>query len=293
MIYIIIPVFNRIKHTVACLRCLQNQTQKDFKIFVVDHGSTDGTAEMLRSDFKNVEVIQGSSDLWWTGATNLGVAHVMSISDSNEDLILTLNNDVEVEEGYLAKLLDVYSRNKPCLVGSTSVDILTNKISYAGCSWNKYTAKYTPSVYVNADYDEMQSLKRLKFFETDLLPGRGTLIPIRAFKDFGLFDKDNFPHYAADEDFSLLCRRGGYKLIVSLRGHVKSYVDEKSINKETTKNLFDDLKLKLTSIKSPVNLRTRYRWAKKNTPVPLVYFTFDVCRILGSTLKGYLLKIVK
>lgn len=45
-------------------------------------------------------VLNGDEDLWWAGATNLGIKYVLeNIKDS--DFILTLNNDVEVRWVYV------------------------------------------------------------------------------------------------------------------------------------------------------------------------------------------------
>ena len=88
---------------------------------MVDHGSTDGTAEMISDNFPGVMVLSADDSLWWAGAINLGVKKVLSLPSSENELILTLNNDLIVNPDYLYQLLSVYHNNKPCLVGSTSV----------------------------------------------------------------------------------------------------------------------------------------------------------------------------
>ena len=59
MIYIVIPVFNRWKYTQACIESLNKQTYKDFKIVIVDDGSSDGTSENIYDLYPNVHVIKG------------------------------------------------------------------------------------------------------------------------------------------------------------------------------------------------------------------------------------------
>ena len=73
MLYLVIPVFNRLPFTRTCLQALRQQTHTGFKIIVVDDGSTDGTALVLAREFPEVEVLIGSGNLFWTAAVNLGI----------------------------------------------------------------------------------------------------------------------------------------------------------------------------------------------------------------------------
>jgi GT2 family glycosyltransferase len=284
MIFIVIPVFNRITLTQACLQSLHIIKGIEFTIIVVDHGSTDGTSEMINKCFPEVILVKGNDSLWWAGATNLGIEKALNLSTSDKDFILTLNNDLEVEERYLYELLNVYDKNKPCLVGSTSVDIqFPERISFIGGKWNKYTAKHQRSVLTLCPYFEVK--RKHEFVDADLLPGRGVLIPIKAFKQLGLYDELNFPHYNADDDFSLRCKKNGYKLLVATKAVVKSHINENGLSTIKANSFIQSLYHSFTSIKSPNRLSTRFIWAKKNTPFPRIYFCLDVARIVFSAIK--------
>ncbi len=271
MIYIIIPVFNRWHFTELCLLSLLKQNFHKYKIVVVDHGSTDGTSEKIATQFPLVIVITGDESMWWAAATNLGVQYAIS---NNADFVLTLNNDLEVNSDYLNSLLKIYYENKPCLVGSLTVDIKNqDKILFIGGTWNKYLAKYKAH---NNIYKSVKNLDtNFEKIESDMLPGRGVLIPIEALQKVGLFDEVNFPHYCADDDFSVRCKYEGFKLIVSIKSIVKSYTDD-------TNSLFKFTNF--TSIRSPLNFSTRYKWARKHTPMPILYFIIDIARIITSQL---------
>jgi GT2 family glycosyltransferase len=91
MIYIVIPVFNRINFTRECLISLRGQTYTDYKTLVVDDGSTDDTEEIIKREFPEVKVLKGDGNLWWTGATNMGIEYALKIGHEN-DFILTLNS---------------------------------------------------------------------------------------------------------------------------------------------------------------------------------------------------------
>ena len=61
-IYIIIPVHNNKKETLNCLGCLAKQTFTNFKIIIVNDGSTDGTPEAIKTSFPEVEILTGNGE---------------------------------------------------------------------------------------------------------------------------------------------------------------------------------------------------------------------------------------
>lgn len=280
MIYVVIPVFNRLHFTEACVQSLISQTYQQFKIIVVDDGSTDGTAAYLNSNFPEVLVVQGDGNMWWTGATNAGVKAAINLSTSATDFILTLNNDLVVKEDYLESLLALAYKHPKALIGSVSVNINEpEKIHFAGTKWNSKTAKYKPVLAGTLSYSQLKN--KTEEIETDLLPGRGILIPIKLFQEIGLYDIKMFPHYMADEDFSLRAKAAGYKLLLSTKAAVCNHVSATGLahNKKNLKYYTDVF----TSIKSPLNSKYRWNWAKRHATIfPPLYFTIDVARIIKS-----------
>jgi len=281
-IFIVITVLNRKILTNNCLISIFNQTYKNFVVIVVDHGSTDGTCELIKTNFPEVLIVNGTSNLWWAGATNLGIKRALLMAQ-NDDLILTLNNDLELNDNYLQEMIDLHIQFHHALIGSVSVDInQPEKVLFAGVKWNSVSAKYKPSITPNKSFTQLK--KCYPYISSDLLPGRGTLIPVQAFSKIGFFDEDNFPHYSADEDFSLRCKKSGYKLIVAT-ACVKSHIGSTGLN--SNKRLSGKLFIKsLASIKSPNNAIIRWHWAKKHTKMPVLYFSFDMGRIFLSYLRS-------
>ena len=108
-IWVCIPVFNRVEYTLKCLASIQEQTYRDYCVVVCDHGSTDGTSEMIRSTYSDVVVLQESSELWWTGAINRCIEYVLTVGKIEQDAVVTLNNDLEVDSDYLSALVRAQS----------------------------------------------------------------------------------------------------------------------------------------------------------------------------------------
>ena len=280
MIYIVIPVFNRWHFTKSCLMSLRRQTYQFFKIIVVDHGSTDRTSEQIEQDFPEVILLKGDKSMWWTAATNLGVKFALG---TNADYILTLNNDLIVHKDYLESLINVTISNPKSLIGSISVDIQNKEsIAFAGTKWNSWLAKYKKAVPINLPYSIFKN--EYSNIKTDLLPGRGTLIPVSVFKDVGLFDDINFPHYMADEDFSIKAKNNGYNLLIDVNAAVYSHLGDTGLNNtKKNKSSISHLIDTFTSIKSPNKISVRWNWAQ-NAKIPIIYFLLDFGRVIISQL---------
>ena len=130
-IYIIIPVHNRKHFTLECLLSLRKQTFQNFKVIVIDDGSTDGTGEMIEKEFPDVILLKGDGDLWWTGATNLGVEYALTQAGQG-DYILTLNNDTELAPDFIERMMGYAIENPEALLGAYALDIDTKRPAYGG-----------------------------------------------------------------------------------------------------------------------------------------------------------------
>jgi len=284
MIYIIIPVYNRKKLTKNCLLSLQKQTYKDFIPVVIDDGSTDGTSEMIKRYFNSfVKLLISNGNLWWAGATNLGIKYVLKDAKS-DDFILTLNNDLIVEPNYLQELINCYKKYPSSLIGSlTLFKDNPERVVYGGGIWNKLTAKQKRHFKIGGEF---KSGNTPEVLSTDFLPGRGTLIPINVFRTIGLYDNINFPHYAADQDLALRAKKRGYNLYISMKAKVYSIVEETGINFIYSKPTISSFLNSFFSIRSSSNLKIKLRFVRKHLKFWFIYFLFDLIRITYSFLKN-------
>jgi len=298
-IHIVIAVFKRLDLTKACLNSLANQTYCNFKVIIVDHCEEDvETGNYVSTLDERFVLLKGINSMWWTEATNHGIRHVLNQIDINleNDFVLTLNNDLTVKDNYLEELLKTYTKYQPCIVGSVSVDSEEeNKIDFAGCKWNKITTRMPDLFHKRTKYSDIQ---KMEIIETDLLPGRGMLIPLNVFTEIGMFDTDLFPHYVSDYDFSYSAFKAGFRLLINPRAVVSSIVkesgdrfDKESLVKPSLKFFFETQK----NIKSPINITNRWNWAQKHVRFSLIYFMIDSLRILVSysvySMKFYIRKL--
>lgn len=91
MITVIIISWNTRDRLRACLGSLKkNRPARDCEILVVDNNSSDGSAEMVRSDFPGVRLFQNSGNLGYARACNHGFAAAKG------DLLLLLGSDTRI-----------------------------------------------------------------------------------------------------------------------------------------------------------------------------------------------------
>lgn len=82
-----------------CLSSLRQQTYADFEVLLVDNGSSDGSAALVRERFPEVRLLALERNAGFATGNNLG------IRASQGAYVATLNNDTEAEPGWLAALV--------------------------------------------------------------------------------------------------------------------------------------------------------------------------------------------
>lgn len=274
MLYLVIPVFNRWHFTRTCLHALQAQTVQDFRVIVVDDGSTDGTGEHLAREFASVLVLRGTGQLYWTAAVNLGIRCALA---RGADRIMTLNNDVVPPPDFLAKTLRWARRKPSALLGPLELDVATGRPVFGGETFNFLTHR------THRLLDSLPAEDRCGLHPVTYLPGRGLLVPAAVFVTLGLFDEHRLPHYLADYDFTSQARRAGFPVYVNYDTHLATYPDESGQARTRRRRSLRGYYQHLFGIQGGGNLRNFTHFALKNAPALLLPFCL---------LNGYLRRLL-
>lgn len=284
--FVIIPVHNRIDFTRNCLLFLQRQSNQDFKIIVIDDGSTDGTSNMIQKEFPDVILLQGNGDLWWAGAINLGVKYALN---HGADYIITLNDDTVASNDFFEKMLFWAEKQPNALLGAFSIDAETNKPIYGGEIINWITAGATSLL------DIIKPAKWYGLHEVTHFPGRGLLIPAEAFHKIDLFDEKYFPQAVADYDFTHRCVRAGYKVFCNYDAKLFTYPDASGDTQLRKKKNMSNYYRHLFGIKGGGNLKMFTLYAIRNCPKKyiLLFLPIGIVRRVFGYLVDWLLESVK
>lgn len=236
-IYILLPVHNRKEITRGFIDCLKAQSYSDYHLVLVDDGSSDGTADMVRQEVPAVTVLTGSGNWWWGGSLQQGLDWLKeNVSDQNS-LILFINDDVHFSPTYLADAVRIMSEKPGVFMLSRYRSSITQKIRESG---------------VVAD------LKKLTFREArdgekiNCLSTRGLFVHWTDVKENGDFYPKMLPHYFSDYEYTMRAYRKGFKCETSAELTIEE-------NEETTgfhvikEKSFRTFLAKYFSIKSPIN----------------------------------------
>ncbi|MBK1722505.1 glycosyltransferase [Thiocystis violacea] len=198
---IVIPVHDQFAYTHHCLCALaQAGAGVDFEVIVVDDCSGDGTSERLRR-YPGVQVIRNAHNLGFVGSCNRGA------EEARGDLLVFLNNDTQVQAGWLDALLATFEEAPDAgIVGSRLIypdgrQQEAGGILFSdGSAWN-YGHLDDPN---KPEYSYRRAV--------DYCSGAALAIHTRLFRQLGGFDPAFAPAYYEDTDLAFRVRRAGYQV---------------------------------------------------------------------------------
>lgn len=205
LVALVSAVHNGEADTREYLDSLKSVTYPNFKVIIVDDGSTDGTGEMLRHDYPEVIVLKGDGNLWWSRSANLGIEKAMEIDSK---YVLLVDNDTTVDSGFISALVETAEKNPRSIITSkVYLYYQPDRLFEAGwkIDWPRGGFRARGSGEVDSgQYDEQCDVQATTI---------GMLIDTSFFKDIGMMDAEEFPQYWSDIDFTHRAHQKGYRII--------------------------------------------------------------------------------
>lgn len=201
---VLITCHNRKATTLACLESLFKNSLPDgylLEVFLVDDGSTDGTADAVRALFPWVRVLSGDSNLFWCR----GMHKAFEIAlQGNYDYYLWLNDDTTLRTDALSRLLEceaAQGHRKPVIVVGSTVDADTGELTYGGVV---RSSRFRPTTFQRVVPGDVPQ-------RCDSMTGNIVLIPSKVAQAVGNLDPV-FEHAMGDTDYALRARRLGFEV---------------------------------------------------------------------------------
>lgn len=195
---IVIPNYNGKTLLENCIKSLEQQTYQEFKVLVVDNGSTDGSPS-LTSDVLDMEIIALGENTGFCKAVNLG------IKKTGTPFVILLNNDTEAEPHFVEELLKGIKQGADIFSGSAMMldfkqrDILDNAGDlYTLLGWARARGKGKPAALFEEEADIFSSCGGAVIYRMELL------------RKTGLLDERHFA-YLEDVDLGYRAKIMGYR----------------------------------------------------------------------------------
>ncbi|MGN6494932.1 MAG: glycosyltransferase family 2 protein [Agriterribacter sp.] len=243
---ILVPIYNRKDNIDNCLKTLFAGTYSNFKIVVIDDGSTDGSYEHLIKYYPQVTVLKGDGNLWWAGSINKGIDYAI---ENDFDYVLTYNDDQVCNRTFLEKLM-VYADKNTILSSLVLYQSDPDKILSSGIVFD-YKKGQTRG-YLN---EKQRRVLQIEPYEVDGSPGYSLLIPVEALVKYGSFDNTRFPQINMEWEFCLRMKKNLVSMKVVPESLVYNDRDDKSSDPINFRNPIRRASWFIKSIKSDLNYR--------------------------------------
>lgn len=200
---VLMTCHNRRDDTLKCLGYLDSQmlpSTTSVDVFLVDAGSTDGTAEAVKKQFSNVQLLSRDASVYWAQGMRIAFRSAM---DSRYDFYLWVNDDTRLDPDAISRLLSTYhniaaTHSSDSIVVGSIRDPETGELTYGG---NLRAPGLHPLKFHRAPVSGTPT-------EVDTMNGNCVLIPDSVARLVGNIDPA-FAHSFGDFDYGLRARRLG------------------------------------------------------------------------------------
>jgi GT2 family glycosyltransferase len=284
-IAVVVLNWNGIKDTLGCFESLRKQTARNFKIVIIDNGSTDDSVNVLRElepKHKDIlTVLYNPINKGFTGGVNIGIEWAL---EKGFDGIALFNNDAIADPHWLENLSNDFPKKTGAVTGlllnkeGTKIDSTGEQYSVWGLGFPRDRNQMTSKAPV----------RQPVFGAT----GGATLYRSDVFREIGLFD-DTFFAYYEDVDVSFRMQLAGWNIYYEpsavahhqqgataarMPGHFTVYQTFKNLPLLFTKNVPKELLL-------PIGVRLWFAYI-------LMLGNAIKDRRGGAALKGWLMSII-
>lgn len=212
---IIIPNYNGAHFLKNCLDSLRHQTYQNFRITVVDNGSSDESVTLLQRYYPEADILNLPYNKGFAAAANAG------IRSSKEPYVMLLNNDTTVKHNCVEKLMNAITSDSQ--IFSAGAHVLSMRAPYltdtSGDFYSFFGYAFCRGQGLSAARFALSRHNQLSTFTNC---GCAVIYRRCLLQKTGLFD-ERFFAYLEDVDLGFRARKMGYKNIVCTEAHVFHY----------------------------------------------------------------------
>ncbi|WP_158607130.1 glycosyltransferase family 2 protein [Pontibacter oryzae] len=202
MVSIISINYNGLQYTLQLLESLEQVSYPNFEVIIVDNASHEDPSEIERS-YPHVKLLRSKENLGFAGGNNLG------LDLAKGEYYLLLNNDTEVEPGFLEPLVSTLEGNPS--IGAASAKLVFHHspgvLQYAGSTpINPFTGRGK-----SIGFGEQDSARFSRTEPTARAHGAAMLLPARVVEKVGKMPEMYFLYYE-EMDYCAMINKAGYEI---------------------------------------------------------------------------------
>ena len=257
----IVLSWNGCERTLACLRSLARVTYRTFSVLVVDNGSSDGSADAVAAEHPAVGLVRLPENRGFAGGMNAGIRVAL---EEGADAVVLLNNDMEVEPGFVEPLVSALAADPAA--GAACAQILfagePRRIWYAGADFDPRRGHHGRLT----GYGLPPLPPETPPYETARACGGALMWTKATIERVGLFDEELFA-YSEDTDWSLRAQREGLHVLVVPGSVVSHAVSASSGGESSPATLYYNVRNSLVVAERWATLGRLGTWARRGETV--------------------------
>lgn len=200
----LLTCYNRKEKTRDCLSTLLKIVPY-VDVFIVDDDSSDGTANMIKSNFPNVNLINGNGSLFWCRGMYTAWKEALK---GEYEFYIWLNDDIILYPFFYEELFACHKiAGKESIITGIIIDRDTKKVIYGGTDSNNKL------IQVNGKMNPVRDMN-----------GNVVLVPKCVVEKIGIID----PHYiqgGGDTDYGYTATENGIKVLTTRRAVAEGYAN--------------------------------------------------------------------
>lgn len=265
---VVIPNYNGIKYLKGCLDSLREQSRHDFKVLLIDNGSQDGSVQLVKSHYPEVELVCFSENRGFCGAVNEGIRR------ADTPYVILLNNDTVCAQEFVAELIAAMEKMPDCfscasqMVKMQDSTVIDNAGDYyCALGWAYACGKGKPAKHYQKRREIFSACAGAAIYRRDI------------FDEIGLFDETHFA-YLEDVDVAYRAKIAGYR---------NYYIPEavvKHVGSATSGSVYNEFKIRHSSRNSVYLIYKNMPWPQILLNLPFLAAGF-LMKILFFARKGY------
>ena len=213
---IIIVSYNTQKLVDKLLASIKAAEKGNYKIeiILVDNASNDGSVEMVKKRYSQVNILVNPKNIGFAAANNKGMRNAKG------RLVLLLNSDTQIEKDTLIKMIDFIDKNSRYQAATCRIELVDGRLDPAchrgfPSPWAAFTyfakfEKVLPGSKIFGQYH--QGWKDLtKVHQVEVISGAFFLVSRKIIEKVGLLD-ESFFMYGEDIDWCLRIKKAGFRI---------------------------------------------------------------------------------